>query len=193
HQHFLLPYFLINALDALLAVLLTRAKWFSRYWKPLALVQVGLLDGTGAVMNILRGTVAPQFYIIAMFSFGCATFLPWGVKWQSALNLFFLASYIAVNQNATVAEPYIAYQWIALLGVLILSEFPAAFLDQYRGRVFRQLEELAQALKASRDKSEFLASMSHEMRTPLSTIIGMTEVLEGTELTPEQAQYLNVC
>jgi two-component system, sensor histidine kinase and response regulator len=57
----------------------------------------------------------------------------------------------------------------------------------------RANEELTHALKASRDKSEFLASMSHEMRTPLNTIIGMIEVLEGTEIRPEQSQYLNIC
>jgi signal transduction histidine kinase/DNA-binding response OmpR family regulator len=144
-------------------------------------------------MNIFSGTVTPHFYIIVTFSFGCATFLPWGVIWQSALNLVCLASYVLVCLHATVVERFLYYQWITLLAVLILSEFPAAFIDQYRRRLFRQLDELTHALKASRDKSDFLASMSHEMRTPLNTIIGMTEVLEGTELTPEQSQYLNIC
>src|SRR6516164_6731515 len=37
-----------------------------------------------------------------------------------------------------------------------------------------------------RRTNRFLASMSHEMSTPLNTIIGMTEALEGTEITPEQ-------
>ena len=31
------------------------------------------------------------------------------------------------------------------------------------------------------------------MSTPLNTIIGMTEALEGTEITPEQSRYLNIC
>ena len=173
--------------------MVTRARWFPRYWKPLALVQVGFLDVAGAIMNIVNGTVTPHFYTIITFSFGCATFLPWGVVWQSALNLVCLASYVVVNLKATVVERLVPYQWITLLAVLILSEFPAAFIDQYRRRLFRQLEELTHALKASRDKSDFLASMSHEMRTPLNTIIGMTEVLEGTEITPEQSQYLSIC
>ena len=60
-------------------------------------------------------------------------------------------------------------------------------------RTDTRAERSGDALKASRDKSDFLASMSHEMRTPLNTIIGMTEVLEGTEITSEQSQYLKIC
>jgi hypothetical protein len=92
YQHFFTPYFIVNAIDAAFAVAVTYSRWFPRYWKPLALAQVGLWDGTATAMNILRGTVTPHFYTIITFSFGCATFLPWGVKWQSALNLICLAS-----------------------------------------------------------------------------------------------------
>jgi PAS domain S-box-containing protein len=43
-----------------------------------------------------------------------------------------------------------------------------------------------EALQASRAKSEFLANMSHEIRTPMNGVIGMTEILQGTLLTPTQ-------
>jgi PAS domain S-box-containing protein len=93
-------------------------------------------------------------------------------------------------------------QWLArrLTGETFTARIRISKIDLLGGAVFQSIIEdvtdltraREEALAATGAKSAFLATMSHELRSPLNAVIGMVDLLSGTSLDERQRRYAEV-
>ena len=84
------------------------------------------------------------------------------------------------------APVYNKYHKIIAAGILVTDVTES---QEYQANL-QEARRIAE--NAERLQQQFLANMSHEIRTPLNGILGMTGLMEQTELNPIQRHYLNM-
>ena len=96
----------------------------------------------------------------------------------------------------TIKDIIIQYKWSLLIlniGIVLAAFFMLHLLllkEELRHSLALSREMEKKAEDASAAKGDFLAHMSHEIRTPMNAIIGLSQLMENTDLSSKQRDYV---
>lgn len=100
----------------------------------------------------------------------------------------FTAHALGLGPNKIVDQVQAIYVLQCFLAVCVMAFVPvAAFLNERDFHIALIERRRQRATQASKFKSQLLSHVTHEVRTPLSAIIGFSSMLESGLLTPEKA------
>ncbi len=139
---------------------------------------------TLAAMMILYDRDLALLYVVYLWV-TIGNGLRYGPRFLAAAIALAGISFALVVTNSDYWAQNQALAWGLLLGLVAIPAYLASLL-----RALTRASE--EARRANAAKTRFLANMSHEFRTPLNGIVGMSELLVTTKLSPEQRECAEV-
>ncbi len=178
------------------------APWLHRFMALLALDAM-LWGSMGLLFHAPSSAELDGLLLAAMVGVTAVGLLTLGARFQAGLLFSSLTVLPLVGYYLSLGSQVAAWTSLGLMlflamalaesrrlakrtSALLSKHFADDWLSQQRQQALQSAEQ------SNTSKSRFVAVMSHEIRTPLNGILGMTQLLERSELNGQQREQIDI-
>jgi signal transduction histidine kinase len=178
-----------------LGAFLVLRRTFSGFWERhaigfgvLVMTAMGvMIDG---VVLVTGGATSPYYAGNLCIQVGAAVLMPWSPACVLLASGIMIALYVLLALPTIAGHTHVfLFQLSFLASIGIISVIGSTVSERLRWREFCSRDGLARALEY---KAAFLASVSHDLRTPLNVVIGYGQLLAEAEFGPLSAAQADV-
>ncbi len=156
---------------------------FKRHWKFWILLYNLVLIGTFILISPETGDPESRFIAIMLCPLATAAFVSWGTRWQFTMAAMAVLGYAAGEYYVPIESPYRMYRWMGLFAAVIFAQYTSIFIERYRRRLRKQVEDLE---VAARFRQTQMATMAHDIRSPVAALSGYVNLLEDADTSPKE-------
>ena len=176
-----LHYLILGATCMFFGLSWTRS--FRRYWKFWVLLFILFLIAMFILISRATGDPESRFIAIMLCPLATAAFVSWDTRWQLVMAAMAVLSYAAGEYLVPLKTPYGMYRWMGLIAALAVAQYTELFIERYRRRLSKQVQDLEEA---ARFRQMQIATMAHDIRSPVAALSGYANLLEETEIGPQE-------
>ncbi len=156
---------------------------FKRHWRFWVLLFIVFLIAMFILISQATGDPESRFIAIMLCPLATAAFVSWDTRWQLAMACTAVLSYAAGDYLVPLKTQYGVYRWMGLIAALAVAQYTELFIERYRRRLNKQVQDLEEA---ARFRQMQIATMAHDIRSPVAALSGYANLLEEEEIGPQE-------
>jgi signal transduction histidine kinase len=160
---------------------------FRRHWRLWILLYNTVLIATFILISGKTGEPESRFLAIMLCPLATASFVSWGPRWQFTMAVVAVLGYAAGEYLVPIKTPYGGYRLMGLIAAVIFAQYTSVFIERYRRRLKKQVEDLEEA---ARFRDTQMATMAHDIRSPVAALSGYVSLLEEEDVDPKERSDL---
>lgn len=158
----------------------------SLYWKPVSIPRRYLaLAGdiaSATVSSYLTGGINSVYVLVYLW-----IYIGYGTRYgKNFLLVAMVMTFVGYNILIVTENAWSMLKLDAMAFLLLIIALPIYLYSLQR----RLQDAVAESAQANQAKTEFLSTMTHQIRTPIGGVVGMIDLLNKTQLDAQQKQYL---